>query len=201
MWIREPSCHSDPWLVCCLPGWTMLKIFFAYVLKYVYYVFAGSWTEGTRYYTPLSFPIPKADNGALGWLGKYNHFVSIIDLQEPQQFPTTSHNTSLKFSLIPEESHCRQSSTRRWFCVFTVKVLVNQSCPTLCNPMDYSPPGSSAHGILQASIQKWVVIPFSRGSSQPRDWTRVSHIVGIFFTIWATRKTTIPDLQASYCSY
>ena len=43
-----------------------------------------------------------------------------------------------------------------------------QSCLTLCNPTDYSPPGSSVRGILQAGILKWVAIPFSRGSSQPR---------------------------------
>ena len=46
-----------------------------------------------------------------------------------------------------------------------VKVLVAQSCPTLCDPMDCSPPGSSVHGILQARILEWVAIPFSRGSS------------------------------------
>ena len=44
-----------------------------------------------------------------------------------------------------------------------------QSCPTLCNPMDCSPQGSSVHGILQARIPEWVVMPSSRGSSQPRD--------------------------------
>ena len=48
-------------------------------------------------------------------------------------------------------------------------VLVTQLCPTLCNPMDCSPPGSSIHGILQARIVEWVAISFSRGSSQPRD--------------------------------
>ena len=46
-----------------------------------------------------------------------------------------------------------------------VKVLVAQSCPTLCHPMDCSPPGSSVHGILQARILEWVAISFSRGSS------------------------------------
>ena len=46
-----------------------------------------------------------------------------------------------------------------------VKMLVTQSCPTLCDPMDCSPPGSSVHGILQARILEWVAIPFSRGSS------------------------------------
>ena len=59
----------------------------------------------------------------------------------------------------------------------TVKVKV-KSCPTLCDPVDCNPPGSSVHGILQARILEWVAISFSRGSSQPRDQTRVSRIVG-----------------------
>ena len=63
-----------------------------------------------------------------------------------------------------------------------------QSCLTLCDPMDCSPPGSSVYGIFQARILEWVAIFFSRGSSQPRDWTQVSHIVGRCFTIWATRE-------------
>jgi len=49
--------------------------------------------------------------------------------------------------------------------------------------MDCSPPGFSVHGILQARILEWVAIPFSRGSSQPRDQTQVSHIAGGFFTV------------------
>ena len=51
-----------------------------------------------------------------------------------------------------------------------------QSCPTLFDPMDCSPPGSSAHGILQAKILEWVAMPSSRGSSQPRDRTSVSYV-------------------------
>ena len=50
-----------------------------------------------------------------------------------------------------------------------VKALVAQSCPTICDPVDCSPPGSSVHEILQARILEWVAIPFSRGSSHPRD--------------------------------
>ena len=61
-----------------------------------------------------------------------------------------------------------------------VLCLVNQSCPTFCDPMDCSP-GSSVHGILQARILEWVAMPSSRGSSQPRDRTQVSHIAGGFF--------------------
>ena len=53
----------------------------------------------------------------------------------------------------------------------------------LCDPMDCSPPGSSVHGILQARILEWVAIPFSRGSSQPRDRTPVSYIADRFFTV------------------
>ena len=56
--------------------------------------------------------------------------------------------------------------------------------------MDYSPPGSSVHGILQAGILEWIAIPFSRGCSQPRDWTRVSCIAGGFFTVWVTREAS-----------
>ena len=65
---------------------------------------------------------------------------------------------------------------------------VSELCLTLCNPRDCSPPGFSVYGILQAKILEWVAIPFSRGSSQPRDWTLVSHIANIFFTIWAARE-------------
>ena len=64
---------------------------------------------------------------------------------------------------------------------------VSQSCPTLCHPVDCSPPGSSMHGILQAGILKWVAISFSRGSSRPRDRTQVSCIAGRRFNLWATR--------------
>ena len=68
---------------------------------------------------------------------------------------------------------------------------VPQSCPTLCDPMDCSPPGFSIHGIFQAWVLEWVAISFSRGSSWPRDWTQVSRIAGRGFTIWATRVS--PD--------
>ena len=54
--------------------------------------------------------------------------------------------------------------------------------------MDFSPPGSSVHGILQARILQWVAISFSSGSSRPRDKTWVSYITGRFFTNWATRE-------------
>ena len=64
-----------------------------------------------------------------------------------------------------------------------MQVLVAQSCPTLCNLMDCSQPGSSAHGILQARILELIVISFSRGPSRPRDWTWVSSVTGRFNTL------------------
>ena len=73
-------------------------------------------------------------------------------------------------------------------CIWKVKVLVTQSFPTLFDPRDWSLPGSSVHGILQARILEWVAIPFSRGSSLPRDWTQVSCNAGRLFTVWTTRE-------------
>ena len=72
-----------------------------------------------------------------------------------------------------------------------MEVLVAQLCPTPCDPKDCSPPGSSVHGILQERILEWIVISFSRGSSQPRDGTQVSCTAGRFFTIWATREALL----------
>ena len=90
-----------------------------------------------------------------------------------------------------------------WCCSWSLKaiwgqnsyflrgVLAAQSCPTLCDPMDCSSPGSSVLGILQARILEWVAISFSRGSFWPRDWTWVSCITWRFFIVWATREAYI----------
>ena len=69
-----------------------------------------------------------------------------------------------------------------------MKMLVAQSCLTLCDSMNCSLPGSFVHGTLQARILEWVATPFSRGSSRPRDQTWVSCIAGRFFTVSATRE-------------
>ena len=67
---------------------------------------------------------------------------------------------------------------------------VAQSRPTLCIPMDYT-----VHWIFQARILEWVVFPFSRGSSQPRDRSQVSHNAGRFFTSWTTREAPQGNLS------
>ena len=91
-----------------------------------------------------------------------------------------------------------QNDCGRWLCheikrrlLLGRKVMKNLSRSVMsnsCDPIDCSLPGSSVQGILQARIVEWVVISFSRGSSQPRNWTRVSSIAGRFFTNWATRE-------------
>ena len=80
--------------------------------------------------------------------------------------------------------HRASSTLQKW----SEKVLVAQSCLTLCSLMDCSLPASSAHGILQARILPWGAILFSKGFFWVRDQTQVSCIAGRFFTIWATRE-------------
>ena len=65
----------------------------------------------------------------------------------------------------------------------TLKVKAIQSCQSLCDPKDFR-----VHGLLQARILEWVAFPFSRESSQLRNWTQVSYIAGRFFTSWATSE-------------
>ena len=78
---------------------------------------------------------------------------------------------------------------------------VTQSCPTLCDPVGCSLPGSSVHGIFQAIV--WSGLPFRspRGSSQPRDRTQVSRIVDRRFTVWATRGVTRRSKEGSTTSH
>ena len=84
-----------------------------------------------------------------------------------------------------------------WACACAQSL---QPYSILCDPMDYSPPGSSVHGILQARILKWVAISSSRGSSRPRDWTHVFYVClrGRWVITSATWKA--PRIQ-QYISY
>ena len=75
-------------------------------------------------------------------------------------------------------------------CEVKMKVLINQSCPTLSEHSLLNCAQSSVRGIFQGRIPEWVAIPFSRVSSWPRDQNHVSCITGRFFTIWATGKPT-----------
>ena len=118
-----------------------------------------------------------------------------------RKLPTPSLLLSLKAGLQAPQPLSGLMSTQ----LHLHSVLVTQSCPTLCHPMNCSPPGSSVHRILQARILEWVGIPFSRGSSPPRDGTEVSCFAGRFFTIWDTKEAHVhsdswnSSLQSHLC--
>ena len=80
-----------------------------------------------------------------------------------------------------------------------VLCLVTQSCLTLCDPVDYSPPGSSVLELFQARILEWFAMTISRGSSQPKDRTQVYCIAGRFFTSWANLILGIYDYKYLSC--
>ena len=98
------------------------------------------------------------------------------------------HNVLEILASKTEEKHELWILIDRDNIVISYKVLVAQSCLTLCDPMGCSPPDSFVHEILQAGIVEWVAISFSRRSSFPKDQTQVSWVAGGFFAIWATRE-------------
>ena len=104
-----------------------------------------------------------------------------------QSCPTLSNpmDSSLPGSSVHE---IFQARVLEWGAIAFKWNEVTQSCPTLCDSMNCGLLDSSVHGIFQARILEWVAISFSRGSSWPRDWTQVSHIVGRCFSVWATRE-------------
>ena len=78
--------------------------------------------------------------------------------------------------------------TSRTYIWYDEEDEVAQSCPTLCDPVDCNLLGFCVHGILQARILEWIATSFSRGSSRPRDRTRVSRVGGRRFNLWAIRE-------------
>ena len=108
-----------------------------------------------------------------------------------RRLPSVDRSDKLSFGSLQHEAVCK---TRKGQWVGKIsklkdsgvkwsEVKVTQLCQTLCDPMDYR-----VRGILQARITEWVAFPFSRVSSQLRDWTQVSCIAGGFFTSWAIRE-------------
>ena len=102
--------------------------------------------------------------------------LSAFQLNTRQSKPSYKKNWKNSGSKYMTPSICIYFESK--YMLDFVYVLVAQACPTLCNPMDCSPPGSSIHGILQAWIQEWVAISLSRGSSQPRNQSWVSCFAG-----------------------
>ena len=109
---------------------------------------------------------------------------------------TWQFNTDLGLFPLPE-LHCMSLVNNLSFVAFLrkfkrmYKESESWSCLTLCLPMDYT-----VHRTLRVKILEWVAFPFSRGSSQPRDWTQVSCIAGGFFTNWAMREAQVLEWVA-----
>ena len=99
----------------------------------------------------------------------FTFFLSQLNHQNGVLLPAGAL-TSTKYALLSKQFNSKFMS----FLLSSAKWI--QWCPTLCNPMDCSPPGSSLHGVFQARILGWVAISFSRGSSQPRNRTHISYI-------------------------
>ena len=95
--------------------------------------------------------------------------------QNKQKTVKKRKNPTFYFGMISRSIENCQDSTERIYvydCMYLTcesEVLVIQSSPNICDPMDGSPSGFSVHGILQVRILEWVAISFSRGSSRPRD--------------------------------
>ena len=87
-----------------------------------------------------------------------------------------------------------------YLCVAGMHAKARQSYLTLCEPMDFYPPGFSVHGILQARILEWVSTLSSKELSQPRNQTQVSYTAGRFFSNWATKEIFTPDIAFKWRS-
>ena len=154
-----------------------------YILK-----FGGNWRKriilwSEPHYT-FSFP--------LFYLHKNTWWKLIVDTYREHLTMTQAFKENSYSNFVASDiSFCFKS--RGWKILKDINgggcyCLVTKSHLTLCDPMDCSPPGFSAYGISQARILEWVAIPFYSWSSQPRDWTCISCIIGRFFTNWATMK-------------
>ena len=120
----------------------------------------------------------------------YTH--NLFSLTHPTHLP---HPSPLGHYRAPSWAPCSRQQLPTSHVYFAhdrvdkkVNMLVAQPCPILWDPMDGSPAASSVHGILPARILVCVVIPFSRGSSQPKDRTHFSCIAGECSAVWAARK-------------
>ena len=130
-----------------------------------------NWSSRASYFNSLSlnFHIQKY---LLRAAGNWYNICKPLDLGGSWQilgpFPSSIDSPPLSSHSFPLLLHLTNIFSQLYACS------VAQSCLTLCNPMDCSPPGSSVHGILPARILEWVAISFSRGSFWPRDWTLIS---------------------------
>ena len=159
----------------CCPGTLPVKV----LLLNPVCLFSTPWTVAHQ--PPLSVGLSQQEYWSL------LPFPSLGDLPDPRIEPTSPALQTDSLLLSHQESHnivyCILY-TQYSMCICSMCAFAHllESCLTLCDPMDCSPPGSSVHGILQAGILQWVAMPSSRGSSHPRDRKYTSGIAGKFFT-------------------
>ena len=147
--------------------------------------------ETTRLIHPQPMPFPQARGTRGTGLPTAQVHIASKQKNKNQHFPDTRNHLHLgnrKHSPAEPVNFKMRENAKALFpgrkdYTLVRRSEVAQSRPILCDPIDYSLPGSSVHGIFQARVLEWVAISFSRGSSQPRDRTRVSHIVDRCFTI------------------
>ena len=116
---------------------------------------------------PWSSPSPPAPNlsqhqSLFQWVNSSHEVAKVLEFQLQHQ--SFQRNPRAAAKSIPDGASYDHLTFHYW-------CLVAKLCPTLCDPIDCSPPGSSVHGIHQARILERVAVSFSRGSSSPRDWT------------------------------
>ena len=135
-----------------------------------------------------------AEGAQRGWGGPVDHqgaLVFVFRWRIPGLGKKLEFSLPFHLSCFPYQHWVLPNFCPIWFIKPSWMNGFSCSVVSLCDPMDHSLPGPSVHGILQARTLEWIAIPFSRGSSQPRDRTWVSCIAGRFFTDWNTRTSTL----------
>ena len=120
---------------------------------------------------------------SLGFSGRQRCHALLRGSSPPKDQAQVSHTSCIDRWVLHHQCHLGSPGVKPQWWWFSCSVVSNSR-----NPLDGSPPGPSVHGILQARILEWVAMPYSRGSSQLRDRTRVFCIAGRFFTDLATRE-------------
>ena len=163
------------------------------------FLYISPWTKGQQTFTkPLIFLVPFCV--IITVFTEVELIYNVVSLSGVQQSDSVTYNmcvyahvcthacvhmctcVRVHVCMCVRVRVCVRVCFYKWMDVIDIILTDWQSCPTLCNPMDYT-----VYRILQARTLEWAAFPFSRGSSQPRDRTQVSHIAGRFFTSWVTR--------------
>ena len=128
----------------------------------------------------------------------------MVTFRQWPNFLNTCYSTSWPSTYTCTHTCLKQNNTKQYVHLTLTVAKLLQLCPSLCNPMDCSLPGSSVHGILQTRILEWVAMPSFRGSSQPRDQTCISCVscIGRWILISSSTGAALTPVAHSciFCS-